>query len=43
MKDRIDFMTDGNTGDKKLFESLIKGEKQSSAKSIELLVKFFKK
>ncbi|MDQ3392977.1 MAG: BLUF domain-containing protein [Bacteroidota bacterium] len=41
-KDKIDFLTDGNLADKKVFESLIKGEKQTDTKAVTLLVKFFK-
>lgn len=42
-KDKIDFLTDGNPEDKKIFESIIKGEKQSETSATNLLVKFFKK
>lgn len=42
-KDKIDFLTDGNTKDKMAFESIIKGEKQSDTTATNLLVKFFKK
>ncbi|MDQ3536593.1 MAG: BLUF domain-containing protein [Bacteroidota bacterium] len=40
-KDKVDFLTDGIYADKKVFESLIKGEKQSGTRAVELLVKFF--
>jgi hypothetical protein len=42
-KDQINFLTEGNAADKKAFESIIKGEKQSKTSATDLLVKFFKK
>lgn len=42
-KDKIDFLTEGNPEDKKIFESIIKGEQQSETSATKLLVKFFKK
>lgn len=40
-KERIDFLTTGDSKDKKVFESIIKGEKQSGVAAVNLLVKFF--
>lgn len=42
-KERIDFLTEGNTQDKQVFESIIKGEKQSGVSAVNLLIKFFNK
>ena len=42
-KERIDFLTDGNPNDKQVFQSIIKGEKQSRVSAINLLIKFFNK
>lgn len=42
-KDKIDFLTDGNLSDQKVFQSIIKGEEQSGTQAINLLVKFFNK
>lgn len=40
-KERIDFLTSGDSKDKMVFESIIKGDKQSGVSAINLLVKFF--
>ena len=40
-KERIDFLTKANEEDKKVFGSIIKGEKQSGVSAVNLLVKFF--
>lgn len=40
-KEKVDFLTEGNTSDKEVFESIIKGQKQTDASAIKLLVKFF--
>ena len=40
-KERVDFLTETNEGDKKLFSSIIRGEKQSGSTATNLLVKFF--
>lgn len=42
-KDQIDFLTDGNPEDKKVFDSIIRGEKQSESTATNLLVRFFNK
>lgn len=42
-REKLEFMTEGNTADKKVFESIIKGEKQNDVSAINLIVKFFKK
>ena len=42
-KEKIDFLTAANSGDKKVFDSIIKGEKQTGTSAIDLLVKFFDK
>lgn len=39
----IDFLTNGNEAEKKIFNSLVKGEKQTDVSAINLLVKFFNK
>ncbi len=40
-KEKIDFLTKANENDKQVFESIIKGDKQSGVSAINLLVKFF--
>ncbi|WP_224998553.1 BLUF domain-containing protein [Cesiribacter sp. SM1] len=40
-KDQVDFLTESNEADRKLFNSIIKGEKQSGTSATNLLVKFF--
>lgn len=40
-KEKIDFLTEGNTSDIEVFESIIKGEKQTDNSAVKLLVKFF--
>ncbi len=40
---KIDFLTDANSNEKKVFESIIKGEKQMDASAVGLLIKFFNK
>ncbi|AHM62945.1 bluf domain protein [Flammeovirgaceae bacterium 311] len=40
-KDQIDFLTESSTEDRALFNSIIKGEKQSGTTATNLLVKFF--
>ncbi|MBC7389848.1 MAG: BLUF domain-containing protein [Opitutaceae bacterium] len=40
---KIDFLTDGNFNEKKVFESIIKGEKQTDTSAVNLLIKFFNK
>lgn len=42
-KEKIDFLTDAKSEDKKVFESIIKGEQQNGTSATNLLVKFFKK
>ena len=42
-RDKIDFLTEGNIAEKKIFESLIKGEKPNEIAAINLIVKFFNK
>lgn len=39
----VDFLTEGNDAEKKIFRSLVKGEKQTDVSAINLLVKFFHK
>lgn len=41
-QDKLEFLTEGNRGDKLVFESIIKGEKQTDTSAVNLLVKFFK-
>lgn len=41
-KEKINFMTDANQNDKDVFESIMRGEKQTDTSATELLVKFFK-
>jgi hypothetical protein len=41
-KERIDFLTSTNTDEQQVFQSIIKGEKQSGVSAVNLLVKFFK-
>lgn len=40
--ERINFMTDANQHDKVVFDSIMRGEKQTDTSATELLVKFFK-
>lgn len=42
-KEKINFLTAANNNDKKVFDSIIKGEKQTGTSAIDLLVKFFDK
>lgn len=42
-KDRIDFLTQGNSSERQLFQSMIKGETNSGVNAINLIVKFFNK
>lgn len=42
-RESIEFMTDGNEDEKRIFTSLIKGEEQTNNNAVNLLVKFFKK
>lgn len=42
-KERIDFLTEDNQNEKQIFQSIIKGEKQSGVSAVNLLVKFFNK
>lgn len=42
-KERIDFLTQGNSTEKQLFQSLIRGETNSGVNAINLIVKFFNK
>lgn len=42
-KNKLEFLTEGNSKDKVAFESLIKGEKQSGTTAVNLLVKFFQR
>lgn len=41
-KSQIDFLTEGNLADQQSFQSIIKGEQQTSVSAISLLTKFFK-
>ena len=41
-RENINFMTDANQKDKDVFESIMKGEKQTDTSATELLVKFFR-
>ena len=41
--ERIDFLTEGNIEERKVFQSIIKGEKQAGTSAINLLIKFFNK
>lgn len=42
-RERIDFLTAGDQQEKTVFQSIIKGEQQSSVSAVNLLVKFFNK
>lgn len=42
-KEKIDFLTQANEEDQRVFQSIVKGEKQSGVSAINLLVKFFNK
>ena len=42
-RERVDFLTEGDLGEKQIFQSILKGEKQSSVNAVNLLVKFFNK
>jgi hypothetical protein len=42
-KQEIDFLTQGNSRDKEVFSSLIKGTKQQDSSAVKLLQKFFQK
>lgn len=39
---KINFLTEGNPEDKKVFQSIVQGEKQTGSSATDLLVKFFK-
>ena len=42
-RNQIDFLTEGNPNDKKVFQSIITGQAQNDSSAINLLVKFFNK
>lgn len=42
-RQNIDFLTQGEVEERKIFQSVIKGEKQTDVSAVKLLVKFFHK